>query len=280
MRRPLGGLVCILLILAITTISWKADKFNKHNIDFKRGFSARELLEKYISNIYESAHLQGSGLGLDVFDKAVTGFMNLKATNKLPQTSSILTIVDLTKSSHAKRMWIIDMLNNELLINTWVSHGHGSGDDMATSFSNKIDSHQSSLGFYITDDVYNGKNGRSLRLDGMDAGFNSNARERAIVVHGAEYVGENAIDQIGRLGRSLVALLCQQRFQTRLSTSLKIKQLCLLMVMMAVIPQSFWIRTLLQITCSPAQTTVLWQAYNFMNYFEFHDFDLGHRPSY
>jgi hypothetical protein len=99
-------------------------------------------------------------------------------------------------------MWIIDMLNNELLINTWVSHGHGSGDDMATSFSNKIDSHQSSLGFYITDDVYNGKNGRSLRLDGMDAGFNSNARERAIVVHGAEYVGENAIDQIGRLGRS------------------------------------------------------------------------------
>lgn len=202
MRRPLGGLVCILLILAITTISWKAAKINKHNIDFKQGFSARELLEKYISNIYESAHLQSSGLDLDVFNKAVTGFMNLKATNKLPQTSSILTVVDLTKSSHAKRMWIIDMLNNELLINTWVSHGHGSGDDMATSFSNKIDSHQSSLGFYITDDVYNGKNGRSLRLDGMDAGFNSNARERAIVVHGAEYVGENAIDQIGRLGRS------------------------------------------------------------------------------
>lgn len=202
MRRPLGGLVCILLILAIATISWKPAEINRHNIDFKKAFSARELLEKYISNIYESAHLQGSGLDLDVFNKAVTGFMNLKATNKLPQTSSILTVVDLTKSSHAKRMWIIDMLNNELLINTWVSHGHGSGDDMATSFSNKIDSHQSSLGFYITDDVYNGKNGRSLRLDGMDAGFNSNARERAIVVHGADYVGENAIDQIGRLGRS------------------------------------------------------------------------------
>lgn len=202
MRKPLGGFVCILLILAIATISWKPAEINKHNIDFKNDFSARELLEKYVSNIYESAHLQGSGLELDVFSKAVTGFMNLKATNKLPQTSSILTVVDLTKSSHAKRMWIIDMLNNELLINTWVSHGHGSGDDMATSFSNKIDSHQSSLGFYITDDVYQGKNGRSLRLDGMDAGFNSNARERAIVVHGADYVGENAIDQIGRLGRS------------------------------------------------------------------------------
>jgi len=202
MRKPLGGLLCILLILAITNISWKPAEINKHNIDFKKSFSARELLEKYISNIYESAHLQGSGLELDVFNKAITGFMNLKATNKLPQTSSILTVVDLTKSSHEKRMWIIDLINNELLINTWVSHGHGSGDDMATSFSNRIDSHQSSLGFYITDDVYYGKNGRSLRLDGMDAGFNSNARERAIVVHGADYVGENAIDQIGRLGRS------------------------------------------------------------------------------
>ncbi|ASU34555.1 murein L,D-transpeptidase catalytic domain family protein [Mucilaginibacter xinganensis] len=203
MKRSIGGLICVLLIVAITTISWKTAEFNSnHNKSFKKPSTARELLEKYITNIYESAHLQESGLGLEVFNKAVTGFMNLKASNKLPQTTSILTVVDLAKSSHEKRMWIIDMINNELLINTWVSHGHGSGDDMATSFSNKIDSHQSSLGFYITDDVYYGKNGRSLRLDGMDAGFNSNARERAIVVHGADYVGENAIAQLSRLGRS------------------------------------------------------------------------------
>jgi hypothetical protein len=202
MRKPLSGLLCILLILAITTISWKSAKINKHSIDFKSGFTARGLLEKYISNIYESAHLQESGLELEVFEKAVTGFMDLKASNKLPQTSSILTVVDLTKSSHEKRMWIIDMIDNELLVNTWVSHGHCSGDDMATSFSNRIDSHQSSLGFYITDDVYYGNNGRSLRLDGMDEGFNSNARKRAIVLHGADYVGEHAIGQLGRLGRS------------------------------------------------------------------------------
>ncbi|WP_295801605.1 murein L,D-transpeptidase catalytic domain family protein [Mucilaginibacter sp.] len=201
MRKPLGGLVSILLILAITTISWKSAKITKER-NFKNGFSARELLQKYISNIYESAHLQESGLGLEVFNKAVTGFMNLKAGNMVPQTSFILTVVDLAKSSHQKRMWVVDLLDKQLVLNTYAAHGHGSGDDMATSFSNKIDSHQSSLGFYITGEVYHGGNGRSLKLDGVDAGFNSNARERAIVVHGADYVGENAIYSIGRLGRS------------------------------------------------------------------------------
>ncbi len=201
MKKSFGWLICFLLILAVSAISWKRAEITKHN-DFKKNFSARELLEKYISNIYESAHLQESGLDLDVFKKAVTGFMDLKVSNKLPQTCSVLTVVDLTKSSHEKRMWIIDVINKELLFNTWVAHGQGSGDDMATRFSDKIDSHQSSLGFYVTDDVYYGKNGRSLRLDGMDAGFNTNARERAIIVHGADYVGEGTIAQLGRLGRS------------------------------------------------------------------------------
>ncbi|HEY8928439.1 MAG TPA: murein L,D-transpeptidase catalytic domain family protein [Mucilaginibacter sp.] len=200
MRKPLGGLVCVLLILAITTISWKSADHHKNY--FKNGFTAKELLSKYIDNIYQSAHLQQSGLEMDVFKKAVTGFLNLKASNKVPQTASILTVVDLGKSSHEKRMWIIDVINDELLMNTWVAHGHGSGDDMATSFSNKIDSHQSSLGFYVTGEVYWGGNGRSLKLDGLDAGFNSNARERAIVVHGAPYVGEGTIGALGRLGRS------------------------------------------------------------------------------
>ena len=202
MRKPLGGLVCILLILAITNISWKPAATNKYNIDFKKGFSARELLEKYISNIYESAHLQGSGLELDVFDKAVTGFMNLKATNKLPQTSSILTVVDLTKSSHEKRMWIVDVLNKELLLHTWVAHGQGSGEDIASRFSDDNDSHQSSLGFYLTDNVYFGKHGRSLKLDGMDEGFNSSARARDIVVHAAKYVSQGTINKLGYIGRS------------------------------------------------------------------------------
>ena len=99
-------------------------------------------------------------------------------------------------------MWIIDVLNKNLILNTWVAHGHGSGNEMAKRFSNRIDSHQSSLGFYLTDDVYFGDNGRSLRLNGLDEGFNSNARKRAIVVHAAAYVGPDMVDLEGRMGRS------------------------------------------------------------------------------
>ncbi len=99
-------------------------------------------------------------------------------------------------------MWIVDILNKKLLLNTWVAHGQGSGNDMADHFSNINESHQSSVGFYVTDDVYFGKHGRSLRLDGMDEGFNSAARNRAIVVHAADYVSQGTIAQLGRLGRS------------------------------------------------------------------------------
>ncbi|TWI97690.1 L,D-transpeptidase-like protein [Mucilaginibacter frigoritolerans] len=201
MKRNFLGFVCILVILSIAGISWKPA--SRHNTaHFNRPFTAGEFLEKYISNIYESAHLQESGLEVEVFKKAITGYLNLRGKNKIPASSSILTVVDLAKSSHEKRMWIIDILNKTLVLNTWVAHGHGSGEDMATRFSDKMNSHKSSLGFYLTDDVYYGKNGRSLRLDGLDAGFNTNARARAIVVHGADYVGEGNIDEEGRLGRS------------------------------------------------------------------------------
>ena len=99
-------------------------------------------------------------------------------------------------------MWIVDLINKELVLNTWVAHGNGSGDDVANHFSNSNESHASSLGFYIADNVYNGKHGRSLHLDGMDAGFNDNARSRSIVVHAAPYVSQGAINHLGRLGRS------------------------------------------------------------------------------
>src|ERR1700759_3216877 len=99
-------------------------------------------------------------------------------------------------------MWIVDLVAKHLLLNTWVAHGQGSGDDVANSFSNINDSHQSSLGFYLTDDVYMGKHGRSLHLDGLDEGFNDDARAREIVVHGAPYVSERTINEKGKIGRS------------------------------------------------------------------------------
>lgn len=169
----------------------------------KKTFSPSEILyAAYLSNIYQSANLYASGLNADVFSKAVTGYYNLKKTFKIKDGKSILTIVDFDRPSHSKRMWIIDLQSATLLVNTWVAHGQGSGDDIANQFSNIDSSHQSSLGFYLTGEIYTGKHGRSLRLDGMDANFNSNARQRDIVVHGADYVSQQSINTIGRLGRS------------------------------------------------------------------------------
>jgi hypothetical protein len=201
MRKHFLGILCAFLVVATSFISWmpvESAEPTKNTV----ASSAKEVFEQYVSTIYQTANLQQAGLDINVFQKALTGYINLKKANKLPQNSTVITVVDFTKSSREKRMWIIDMLNDKLLLNTLVAHGQGSGDDMANQFSNTNESHQSSLGFYVTDDVYMGKHGRSLRLDGLDAGFNSNARARAVVLHAADYVSEGAIAQLGRLGRS------------------------------------------------------------------------------
>lgn len=173
------------------------------NIYSKPASSASQVMyTTYLRNVYETANLYASGLNPDVFCKAVTGYYNLKKDSKTNSDNSIITIVDFNKSSCSKRMWIINLDAAKLLINTWVAHGQGSGNDMASQFSNIDSSHQSSLGFYLTGEIYIGKHGRSLRLDGLDAGFNSNARSRDIVIHAADYVGQQAINSMGRLGRS------------------------------------------------------------------------------
>lgn len=165
--------------------------------------SADSLYNKLLDDIYSSANLAASGLDQLVFEKAVTGFYNLKNAGKLAAGKSIISIADMSRSSSTKRLWVIDLTKKQLLMNTWVAHGKNTGDDQATRFSNVNSSNQSSLGFYITGEVYYGKHGRSLRLDGMDNGYNDNARTRAIVVHGADYVGQGTINALGRLGRSL-----------------------------------------------------------------------------
>ncbi|HWD89331.1 MAG TPA: murein L,D-transpeptidase catalytic domain family protein [Mucilaginibacter sp.] len=205
MKKNFLWVTCILLSLSVTIISWKAENPSKdhHAKSAKAGkLSAKDLFTQYLTGIYDNAQLQAAGLDYEVFEKAATGYFNLKSQNQIAQTSSILTIVDLAKSSSTKRMWIIDVVDKQLLMNTLVAHGSGSGDDVANYFSNQTDTHASSLGFYITDGVYHGKHGRSLKLNGLDEGFNSNARARGIVVHGAKYVSEGTINALGRLGHS------------------------------------------------------------------------------
>lgn len=202
MKKRISVFISALLFVSIALVGWRPNTPLKNISKPVTGFSTRDLLEKYISNIYESAHLQNSGLDFEVFKKGVTGFINLKVANKLPQNSSILTLIDFKMPSGEKRMWVINMLRKELLLNTWVAHGQGSGDESANYFSDQIDSHASSLGFYLTDNVYIGKHGRSLRLDGVDSGFNINARAREIVLHSAGYVSQKVVKKTGHIGRS------------------------------------------------------------------------------
>jgi len=196
----------VLFVIAILTLSWiPVIPAIEHNPVIKKDnpiLTPLSLLENETSAIYESMKLANVGLPFKVFEEAYIGFLNLKNSEKISEESSILSIADFDKSSKTKRLWIVDLKNDSLLLNTWVSHGRGSGNDMATKFSNLSNSYQSSLGFYITGEVYNGKHGRSLRLDGMDSGFNDNARARAIVLHGAPYVSSQAIQSLNRLGLS------------------------------------------------------------------------------
>jgi hypothetical protein len=116
-----------------------------------------------------------------------------------PQT---LTLIDYSRRSAERRLWVLDLHSGQVLHRELVAHGQGTGGDLATVFSNDPDSHQSSLGLFVTADTYVGRNGYSLRLDGLDAGFNDRARERAIVMHGAPYVSDAFVRAQGRLGRS------------------------------------------------------------------------------
>ena len=205
MGKRFWGITFALLALSITVSSWKAEDRFKITVGVPAKLaasSAKVFFSNYIEKIYTAARLDDAGLSLPVFQKAVTGYFNLKASEMVPQYSAVITIIDLSKSSCTKRMWIVDLVNKELLLNTWVAHGNGSGGLIPDRFSNENSSHASSLGFYITDNVYNGKHGRSLRLEGVDAGFNDNAFARGIVIHAAPYVSPYIINLKGRLGRS------------------------------------------------------------------------------
>lgn len=154
-----------------------------------------------VENLYSK--LQNSGFKTPSFTSftfAFEGYQKLKEEGKIQK--ELLTIIDFSLSSTQKRLWIIDMNSLEILTHSLVSHGRNSGDEFATSFSNQMNSFQSSLGFFATAETYQGKHGYSLRLDGMEPGINDLARSRAVVIHGADYVSESFIQKQGRLGRS------------------------------------------------------------------------------
>jgi hypothetical protein len=136
---------------------------------------------------------------LPVLELALNGYAQLQNKLKKP----LLTVIDYSLPSTQKRLWIIDLTQQKILLHTVVAHGRNSGALLAEKFSNRPESYQSSLGFFQTGEAYQGKHGYSLRLDGLEAGINDQARARAIVIHGADYAKETVAETAGRLGRSL-----------------------------------------------------------------------------
>lgn len=146
-------------------------------------------------NLYEK--LETPSLDKKVLNRALEGLSKINIKNK-----EIITIIDYTKSANKKRLFVIDLKKEKILFDTYVAHGKNTGGEFAKKFSNNIDSLQSSVGFFKTSTTYIGKNGYSMRLDGLEKGINDKAMERNIVIHGASYATESYINKHGRLGRS------------------------------------------------------------------------------
>ncbi|MGL4998380.1 MAG: murein L,D-transpeptidase catalytic domain family protein [Cetobacterium sp.] len=150
------------------------------------------------SSLYKKLELKDK-MTYDVFKNAIKGTSKIKG-----KKNDFLTIIDFTKPSTERRFSVIDLKKKQLRYYTYVSHGKNSGKLSATRFSNTPNSFQSSLGFFTTDvKPYIGDFGYSLRLNGLENRFNSNAYDRAIVIHGAEYASKKYIEQMGFLGRTL-----------------------------------------------------------------------------
>lgn len=184
---------CVTVVLGMSALSGPAPKRTAPTPDPKP-------VSKKV--LYDILRLDTLSLSREAYLYAMQGYQNLQAAGELTN-SRILSIVDFSLPSSKKRLFIIDMVTGKLLFNTYVSHGRNSGTDMATRFSNKPESNQSSLGFYVTGNTYKGSNGYSLKLDGQEQGINDNALLRKIVMHGSAYVNERVIAAKGYVGRSL-----------------------------------------------------------------------------
>ncbi len=150
--------------------------------------------------LYDSCHLETMGLPREVMAMAYKGHEYLSSHGSLGN-NEVMAICDFSQSSDKKRLYIIDTKNYQVLFNTYVAHGKNSGLNYAERFSNASESLESSLGFYVTKETYLGKHGLSLKLSGLERGFNDNAEARAVVIHGAEYIGDERLGS-GYMGRS------------------------------------------------------------------------------
>ncbi|WP_400262888.1 murein L,D-transpeptidase catalytic domain family protein [Sphingobacterium sp. SG20118] len=187
-------LVFILFIGLYASVFSDSKHVTKPEIEKKEIVITKEISK--VDSLYQSMNLKNV-VNYKAFKEAMEGYTLLPAKNK-----DVLSIIDFTLASTEKRLVVLDLKNEKVLYHSVVSHGKNSGSNFATSFSNRPESYQSSLGFYITENTYQGANGYSLVLNGLDKGFNDKAKSRAVVIHGADYANPSVVSSLGRLGRS------------------------------------------------------------------------------
>lgn len=199
MKRGFAALLMLFMLLPVTSRSTTLDALPE---------------SRWITSVMHSIEKNNNNIDPKALQLALQGYWNLKRQGMI-RREGIITLIDFNKPSDTKRLFIIDVDNGKILESALVAHGRNSGSVFATRFSNRPGSYQSSLGFYLTENTYIGKNGYSLVLKGLDRGINDKAEARSIVMHGADYVSEDFIHRNGRLGRSLgcPAVSMERRFE-------------------------------------------------------------------
>jgi hypothetical protein len=176
------------------------------------------------------------GINPDVVTMAIDS-LDCASRAQPAQPPRRLALIDYSLPSAQPRLWVFDLQTRKLLMVERVAHGRDSGENTTTRFSNLAGSHQSSLGLFRTSDTYTGHNGYSLRLDGLEPGFNDRARERAIVIHGASYVSDRTISQRGGVGRSWGCPAVRQEIARPLIDAIKEGQ-----YLFAYYPDAHWLQ--------------------------------------
>lgn len=182
-----AGLLCLM------GFSWPFSSFFSHPNPESPGTQAWMTKEEQILG-------SEADVNPDVLKLALTAYVHARREGL--DNKQLLTVIDFTKPSTAKRLWIFNIRDGRMLMNTWVTHGRNSGGLYANSFSNTPGSLKSSLGVFITDEPFSGEHGIALPMHGLEPGINNNAYNRAIEFHGAWYVNRQTIQEYGQIGRS------------------------------------------------------------------------------
>lgn len=190
--------------------------------------------------------LKATGARAHVIHLAVAAMQCATARDQAsPRT---LAVIDYSLPSSQQRLWVFDLRRRTLVLHDYVAHGRNSGEDYASRFSNVTGSYQSSLGLFRTREPYRGKHGLSLRMEGIESGVNDNALDRAIVIHGADYVNPALIAKQGRIGRSLGCPAVRRAVAPTLIETLKDGQ-----YVFAYYPDPQWLTTSAYLTCGGAK---------------------------